>query len=45
MNNQIVGGDFNAEFGPGIGVERLSVGPHTLKETTPSKRRTSEEIG
>ena len=32
-NDQIVGGDFNAELGPGIGVERLSVKPHTLKET------------
>ena len=30
---QIVGGDFNAELGPGIGTERLSVGPHTLKES------------
>ena len=29
---QIVGGDFNAELGPGIGVERVSVGTHTLKE-------------
>ena len=29
---QIVGGDFNAELGPGYGVERVSVGPHTLKE-------------
>ena len=26
------GGDFNAEMGPGYGVERVSVGPHTLKE-------------
>ena len=33
MNNQIVGGDFNAALGPGIVIERLSVGPHTLKET------------
>ena len=33
MNIQIVGGDINAELGPGICVERLSVGPHTLKET------------
>ena len=33
MNIQIVGGDINVELGPGIGVERLSVGPHTLKET------------
>ena len=29
---QIVGGDFNAEMGPGHGVERASVGPLTLKE-------------
>ena len=29
---QIVGGDFNTELVPGIGVERVSVGPHTLKE-------------
>ena len=29
---QIVGGDFNTEWGPGYGVERVSVGPHTLKE-------------
>ena len=28
----IVGGDFNAELGPGDGVERASVGPHTYKE-------------
>ena len=34
---QIVGGDFNAELGPGYGVERVSVGPHTLKEG--NKRR------
>ena len=34
---QIVGGDFNDELGPGIGVERVSVGPHTLKEG--NKRR------
>ena len=31
-NIQVVGGDFNAESGPGFGVERVSVGPHTLKE-------------
>ena len=31
-NIQIVGGDFTAELGPGYGVERVSVGPHTLKE-------------
>ena len=31
-NMQIIGGDFNAELGPGIGVERTSVGQHTLKE-------------
>ena len=30
---QIVGGDLNAELGPGIGVERVSVGPHTLRES------------
>ena len=29
---QIVGGDFNAEKGPGYGVERVTVGPHTHKE-------------
>ena len=29
---QIVGGDCNAELGPGYGVERVSVDPHTLKE-------------
>ena len=29
---QFVGGDFNADLGPGYGVERVSVGPHTLKE-------------
>ena len=29
---QIVGGDFNAELRPGIGVERVSVGQHTLNE-------------
>ena len=28
----IVGGDFNTELGPGYGVERVSVGPHTLNE-------------
>ena len=28
-NIQIVGGEFNAELGPGYGVERVSVGPHT----------------
>ena len=33
MNIQIIGEDFNAELGPGIGVERHSVGPHTLKES------------
>ena len=31
-STQIVGGDFNAELGPGFGVERVSVGPRTLKE-------------
>ena len=29
---QIVGGDFNAELGPSCGVERASVGTHTLNE-------------
>ena len=29
---QIVGGDFNADLEPGFGVERVSVGPHTLFE-------------
>ena len=29
---QIVEGDFNAELGPVFDVERVSVGPHTLKE-------------
>ena len=29
---QIVGGDFNAEFRPGIGIERISVGQDTLNE-------------
>ena len=28
---KIVGGDFIAELGPGYGVERVSVGPHTIK--------------
>ena len=27
---QILGADFNAELGPGYGVERTRVGPHTL---------------
>ena len=31
-NIQIVGGDFNADLGTGYGVERVSVGQHTLKE-------------
>ena len=35
---QIVGGDFNAELGPGTGIERISVGPRTLKES--NKRET-----
>ena len=39
-NTQIVqntfAGDFNAEFGPGIGAGRLGVGPYTLNE---SKKR------
>ena len=33
MNIHFVGGDFNAQLGPGLGVERHSVGPHTLKES------------
>ena len=32
-NMQIVGEDFNAELGSGIGIERLSVGMYTLKES------------
>ena len=32
MSIQNVGGDFHAELGPGYGVERVSVGLHTLKE-------------
>ena len=28
-----MGGDFNAELGPGIGIERVSVGPRTLQES------------
>ena len=31
-NMHIIGGDFNAELGPGIGVERTSVGQYTVKE-------------
>ena len=30
-NMQIVGGHFNAELRPGIGIERFSVGPHALE--------------
>ena len=30
---KFLGGDFNAELGPGVGFERLSVGPYTLKES------------
>ena len=30
---QIVGGDVNAELGPGIGIERPSVGMHTLNKS------------
>ena len=30
---QIKGGNFNAELGPGIGIERVSVGPHIFKES------------
>ena len=33
-NNIQIVGDFNAELGPGVGVERVSVGSHTLKEGT-----------
>ena len=29
---QIVGGDFNAELGLGIGLERISVGQYTLND-------------
>ena len=36
---QIVGGDFNAKLGPGYGVERAGVGPHTH-----SMKETKEEI-
>ena len=32
-NLQVVGGDFNAELGPGIGIFRLSVGPRSLKKS------------
>ena len=32
-NIQIIGGDFNAELWPGTDVERVSVGPYTLKES------------
>ena len=39
-NIQIVGGDFDAELGPGFAVERVSVGPHTLKQ----ERRLDEAI-
>ena len=35
---RIVGDDFNAELGPGIGVERITVGPHTLKEGEGNRR-------
>ena len=31
-NRKIVRGDFNAELGPRDGIERVSVGPHTLNE-------------
>ena len=30
---KIIGGDFNAELGTGIGVEQASVGQYTLKES------------
>ena len=30
---QIVGAGFNAEFVPGIGIERFSVGMHTFNES------------
>ena len=39
---QIVGGDFNAELGPGDGVERVSVGPHTQRGE--QKRRLVETV-
>ena len=39
-NMKIVGGDFNAELGPGDGVERVRVGPHTH-----STRETREDTG
>ena len=29
---QIIGGDFNAELGPGVGVEQTCVGQYTFKE-------------
>ena len=29
---QIIGGDFNAELGPGVGVEQTRVGQHTFNE-------------
>ena len=31
-NMKIIGGDFNAELGPGIGIEQAFVGHYTLKE-------------
>ena len=40
-NIRIVGGDFNAELGPGFGVERVSVGPHTRGE---QERRLDEAM-
>ena len=30
---KIIGGDFNAELGPGIGIEQANVGHHTLEES------------
>ena len=29
---KIIGGDFNAELGPGIGIEQASVGQYTLNK-------------
>ena len=40
-NIQIVGGDFNAELGPGYGVERVS----SVLDRTHSKRETREKTG
>ena len=40
---QIVGGDFNAELGPAIGVERVSGGPNTPQRVK-QKRRLDEAV-